>query len=579
MINLTRKTLKLLDKFQKKKLIIIVILMFIGAISESLGVSLIYPLISAITNNTKWKDEWYAKIICAIFGITNFREYILVLILILIIVFCIKNVYLMLERYIQNSYIAKSRSKMQKKLIVNYMQKPYEYFLKTSSGEIIRIITSDTVQVFNLLTNIMTIFTESFVCVVIGITLLVMNPLASAYFILLMIAEMFLLTKIIRPKMSNIGKRNYDHSVKANEWIIGAISGIKSIKVSNTSDFFINMYSKSADKMVDSQRKSETINTIPKVAIETITVEAILIMILTRVLTGYNPNLLIPLLSSFAIAALRLLPCVSTITNAINGSRYEEVSLDKILNVLNEESINSINVCEDNARISFKKNIEMRNITFGYNNSNKKILENASINIKYGQSVGIIGASGAGKTTTIDILLGLLKPRTGGVFVDGVNIENNINSWLSNLAYIPQQIFIMDDSIKSNVAFGVKKEEIDETKVWEALRDSQLDDFVKELPDGLNSRVGEDGSRISGGQRQRIAIARALYNNPKLLIFDEATSSLDNETEKAIINSINNLKGKKTMVIVAHRLTTIENCDVIYRIENGNINRIENIEK
>ena len=228
-------------------------------------------------------------------------------------------------------------------------------------------------------------------------------------------------------------------------------------------------------------------------------------------------------------------------------------------------------ITENKNILSFTDKIELHNITYSYQGSDKLILDNADMVIPIGKSIGIVGASGAGKTTAVDILLGILLAQKGEILTDGINVMENYAEWLANIGYIPQNIFMLDDNIKSNVAFGVPEELQDEEMVWKAIKEAQLEDFVKELKDGIHTQIGERGMRLSGGQRQRLGIARALYLNPKILVFDEATSALDNETEAAIMSSINSLHGKKTMIIIAHRLQTIKDCDIVYRVENGRI--------
>lgn len=361
-----------------------------------------------------------------------------------------------------------------------------------------------------------------------------------------------------------------------NRWMLASINGIKSIKVSNTGDYFEEMYGIAASRAIDLQKKNQTFNSMPKSFIEAFSVAAVLGFVFVMVISGTELSELVPLLSTFAIAALRLLPSISSISANTNNLKYLEGGLDNILAVLKEfEGENTVRETAMEAQpMTFRSCICIQHLTFAYPNSKQVILRDVCFTIHPGESVGIIGASGAGKTTVVDILLGLLKPNEGAVLVDGVNIENNLTSWLSNLAYIPQQIFLMEGSIRNNVAFGIPDHEISEERVWRALKDAQLDEFVLALPEGLDTNVGERGIRLSGGQCQRIGIARALYPEPSLLVFDEATSALDNDTEAAIMNAINQLKGKKTMIIIAHRLTTIEKCDVVYKVENQTIRLI-----
>ena len=296
---------------------------------------------------------------------------------------------------------------------------------------------------------------------------------------------------------------------------------------------------------------------------------------------GKEIETLIPTLGAFAMAAMKLMPSANRIVAALNQVAFLKPSLDKLIDDIElfegddikYKELRQQDVNKNKVRLTFNDKIELKDISYSYNNSDKLVLDDADIIIPIGKSIGIVGASGAGKTTAVDVLLGVLLPIKGEILADGVNVMEHYSEWLSHIGYIPQSIFLMDDDIKSNVAFGVKKEEQDEERVWEALREAQLEDFVRGLKDGIHTQIGERGMRLSGGQKQRIGIARALYSNPELLIFDEATSALDNETEAAVMSSINNLHGKKTMVIIAHRLQTIKECDLVYRVENGKIKR------
>ncbi len=571
----TKDVLWILNKKERRFALLLGIMMLFGAIMESLSVSLILPLVSAISNTESWSETFGAKFICNLFGISDQRTYIKLMLASLMVMFLVKNVYLIAERYIQNSFIAKSRLKMQTRLMHRYARKNYDFFLNSSSGEIVRIINGDTVQAFSVLMAVLSFYTEGMVCIILSVTLVVISPKISCFLIVMLILEMLLITKVITPINARLGQQNRTDSALANKWMLGLLNGIKSIKVSGAADYFESQYDYYANRTIDTQRKNQTLTHIPKLIIETISVVAVLGMVLVMVQTGAELSSLLPILSAFAVAAIRLLPCVSIISADLNNLKFWDGGLRNIIAILEEDEDSEEEESSDAEclPLSFNDGIQFRNISYRYPGSDRSVLENASLEIKKGQSVGIVGPSGAGKTTTVDIILGLLKPEQGEVLVDGVNIEDNMRGWLSRLAYIPQQIFLMDDSIKHNVAFGIPEEEISEAKVWEALKDAQLDDYVRSLPQGIETGVGERGIRLSGGQCQRIGIARALYNNPDILVFDEATSSLDNETEKAIMKSIDGLKGRKTMLIIAHRLTTIENCDVIYKVNGGSITK------
>ena len=278
---------------------------------------------------------------------------------------------------------------------------------------------------------------------------------------------------------------------------------------------------------------------------------------------------------TLAAAALVLLPCVNRINNQINSIAYFEPFFmgvsDNLQDEINGQNTDMSFATDEEEKLDVKDSIEMKDITYAYPNTERLIFDHADLKIPVGASVGIVGTSGAGKSTVVDILLGLLEPSTGYIYADGVDVKEtgNYRKWLKNIGYIPQMIFMLDDTIRKNVAFGVPEDKIDENRLWEVLKEAQLDEFIKTLPEGLETGIGERGIRLSGGQRQRIGIARALYNDPEVLILDEATSALDNDTEAAIMESINRLHGRKTLIIIAHRLQTIEKCDIVYRVEDG----------
>lgn len=576
MIRVTKKLFSILSKIQKRRVIILGFMMLLGGAMESLSVSLILPLIEAVMNETTWNTAWYAKILCDIFSIDTQRQYVIVLLIVLISIFIVKNLYLLFEYYIQYTFIARCKYHIQSRLMHSYLRKPYTFFLNSSSGEIIRILGDDIEKVFNMLMSVLNFYTELVVVAMLAITIFAMSPRIAIGTMVILLIEMIIIALIIKPILKKTGIRYRQESALANKWMLQAIQGIKSIKVSDRKEFFEEKYKKHAKNVVDEYRRYQTLNNAPRLVIEAFTVAAVLLMLLIMILTGTELVEIVPELSAFVVAAVRLLPSSNRISSAVNSVQYTESALDNIIEIVHEKEDDVVECDQQKntvSSISFQKEAGLKSVTYTYPNSDKVILDQASIAITPGQSVGIVGMSGSGKTTMVDLLLGLLKPQSGMIYADGVNIEEDLRGWLAQLAYIPQSIFLMDDTIRENVAFGYHAKEIDDEQVWQALKDAQLDEFVRTLPDGINTTVGEAGVRLSGGQRQRIGIARALYTNPSLLIFDEATSALDNETESAIMESINALHGRKTMIIIAHRLSTIEECDVVYRVQDGKITR------
>ena len=386
---------------------------------------------------------------------------------------------------------------------------------------------------------------------------------------------------ILKPIMRKAGEENQEFYSGLYKWIDQSVMGIKEIKIARKEGYFINEYSKCGAGYVSAVQRYNLYNATPRLLIETLAIAGMILYLMIQLLQGTAAVDIVPQLGVLAVAAMRLIPCANRINNHLTSISYFEPFFMGVSDNLQEE-IRDENVDYnaetyqkkiDVEKLDVRKEIVLQDITYRYPNSQALIFDHADMMIPVGKSVGIVGTSGAGKTTIVDILLGLLQLETGSILADGVEVREHYASWLKNIGYIPQTIFMIDSTIRRNVAFGYADEDIDDDKVWEALREAQLDEFVKGLPEGLDTSIGERGIRISGGQRQRIGIARALFEDPEVLVLDEATSALDNETEAAIMDSINRLHGRKTLIIIAHRLQTIEKCDMVYRVEDGKAQR------
>lgn len=573
MLHIINKFRTILNKQQKHRIIVITFMMIIGALLETLGVGLILPLVSAVTTPNIIESNDKVKIICKMFDLHSTKAFIIFVILILIFVYIFKNIYLFLQYYVQYRFICNNRFMIQRQLMEKYLKSPYEYFLYADSGEIIRSINSDTSRSFALLSSVLGFFTEAFVCVALVITIIVTDPFMAFLSAGILGIVLLLIENIVRPFLKKAGERYQDNASKVNKWLLQSINGIKEIKVGEKEKYFLGQFSKYGKRAIDSEKINSVLGTVPRLCIEAVSMSTILGVIAVLMYNGREIDAMLPQLTAFAFAAVRLMPSVNRMSNYFNSMAYQEPALNKLVEMLTEAKEQVF--CEiktiKNDGITINKKVELKDITYVYPNTEIPIFQNANMEIPIGASVGIVGASGSGKTTAVDILLGLLLPQSGKVLSDGTDIWEDYHGWLSSISYIPQMIFMLDDTIEANVAFGISKEGVDKSKVWKALEEAQLDNFVKSLPEGLDTTIGERGIRLSGGQRQRIGIARALYSNPKLLIFDEATSALDNDTESAVMESINSLHGRKTMLIIAHRLGTIEGCDIVYRVENGKI--------
>ena len=425
-----------------------------------------------------------------------------------------------------------------------------------------------------LINSSLQVLAEVAVVICLGIYLIYVSPTISMVIIGLVVICIGLFFWISKKFSKKIGAQNEAYNAQLYQWINQSLGGIKEVKVLNREKFFVDSYKTVYKKLIKGAKNNEMLAAIPKYILETVCIIGMIIAVIGKLLWGRRDlNAFVVQMSAFAVAAFRLLPSVGKISAYINNIMYSIPSLDLIYKDLKEienfiPKENDISVVE---KWNFNNSIELLNVSYAYEGTDKKVLNNISLTIRKGETVALIGSSGAGKTTLADVFLGLLIPQQGSIRVDGKNIYENMNSWHRMLGYIPQTIYLSDDTIRNNVAFGIKEEDIDEQAVVEALKKAQLYDFIQTLEQGLETFVGDRGVRLSGGQRQRIGIARALYCNPEVLVLDEATSALDTETETAVMEAIDSLKGYKTMVIIAHRLTTIQNADKIYEVTDGNV--------
>ncbi len=428
-----------------------------------------------------------------------------------------------------------------------------------------------------MILSLLQLISEGIVFVFLAIVCLLTDVWMSITITILLIAVLLIIKCVLKPIMKKAGEENQEYYSGLYKWIDQSVMGIKEIKIANKESYFINEYSRCGAGYVGAVQRYNLFNSTPRLLIETVAIAGMILYMMIQLLNGTQVEDIMPQLTMLAFVAMRLIPCANRINNHLTSIAYFEPFFMGVSDNLQEEiRDDKIDYGEetyqkkvDVEKLPIKKEILLENITFKYPNTDVLIFDHADMVIPIGNAVGIVGTSGAGKTTIVDIMLGLLQVETGRILADNVDVREHYASWLKNIGYIPQTIFMIDSSIRKNVAFGCADEDIDDNKVWEALKEAQLDEFVRGLPEGLDTGIGERGIRLSGGQRQRIGIARALFEDPEVLVLDEATSALDNETEAAIMDSINRLHGRKTLIIIAHRLQTIEKCDMVYRVENG----------
>jgi len=578
-LSMIKKLNSILDRGQKLRIAGLMVMILIGGLLETAGVSLVLPLISAILDEESFAANKYVIWIMDLFNIDSIKHMIYILLISLALMFVIKNAYLVMLTYMQSRFVNKNRSRHTTNLLSQFLHRPYEYYLYAETSVIVRTIYGDMDNVFNLLLQCMNLAAELVVSVCLGIFLLVIDFKMMIVIVGLLGLVTLIIMKVIKPKLRRVGDEAREAQAGLYKWILQPVTGIKDVKVLNKEDYCTDRYRERATKYADYQVTNNVLTNLPRLLIETIAIVGILAYVGISIAAGTAMSELLPLISAFALASMRLLPSVNRVNTYMANIAYYEPALNYIYENVDTKAMRDQELIDKQRRanpntkvIELKKEIRLSNITFAYPNTDKKIFDDANMIIPVGKSVGVMGPSGSGKTTIIDILLGLLKVQSGTVTSDGTDIFENYEGWLSHVGYIPQTIYMLDASIKENIAFGVEEDKIDEDRVWQVLEQAQMKEFVMEQPEGLNSQIGERGVRISGGQRQRLGIARALYHDPELLIFDEATSALDNDTETAIMEAVDRLHGQKTLVIIAHRLRTIENCDIIYEVKEGKIN-------
>ena len=556
------------------------VLQLIATVLDFFGISLILPFVNILVNPDAISGTWWAEMIGKILGSSEVKDILLFLTLLMIAVYVIKNAYLLFLVGLQTRFNYNNHIRMGSKMITCYMHKPYTYHLQRNTSEIVRNINHDVNSAFGVISGLFALVSDALIIIFLIVYLFAVDPwMTIAIMVALGIcsAVYFL---IVRKKIRQFGKENREISAKMIKAIYQSMGGIKEVKIMGREQYFSDVYVSAGKEMIYRKRRYAIISAIPSRMIETFCMGGILGVIAVKIAGGEDLGSLIPGLSAFAVCAIRLLPRANSVNSHINSityalpsleSLYEELLESERLEKEREEEIARKKAEKKTVEVGRENDIFVKNLTFTYPEKEAPVLKNINLSIAHGTSVGIIGVTGAGKTTLVDIILGVLKPQEGMICYGTLDIHEDYAEWQKHIGYIPQNIYLTDESIRKNVALGVPEEEIDDAKVWKALENAQLAEFVRSLEEGLDTVVGERGVRISGGQRQRIGIARALYHDPEILFFDEATSSLDNETEAAVMESIKSLGGDKTMIIVAHRLTTIEHCDHVYKVEENGI--------
>lgn len=560
------------SKRDKLKIVLLMLIVIGGSFLELLAISVFSPFIELIMDPTVLQESTIMSWIYERIDVKETTHFLALIAFGIILIYILKNIYIILEKNAIYHFSYRIQREISTGLLKAYMKEPYTFHLNKNISVLQRSMQEDTDQFTKGIIHMLEMTAEIFVCMAIGIYLFAVSKSMSVIIAGLLLICLALFSFITKHYSSRWGKQGQEHKAKIYQWMNQSLGGIKEIKVLNREQSFISEYDRYFTKYVRVLRLNRLIGVIPKNVIEMVCMTGLLAAIIFKIFFGQKDMIdFVPQLAVFAVAAFRLLPSVGKINEHLSAVVYAKPSLDLIYNDLQE--IASLDAKEQprDDDWKFRNKIEVKNVSYHYPDSAVNVIERASFEIERGKTVAFIGASGAGKSTMVDILLGLLPPQYGKIYADGMNIYKNLSTWQKEMGYIPQTIYLSDDTIRNNVAFGITGKDVDEQAVVHALQQAQLYEFVESLPEGLDTYVGDRGVRLSGGQRQRIGIARALYHDPEILVLDEATSALDNETETAVMEAIEQLQGQKTIIIIAHRLTTIRNADVVFEVGNGSV--------
>ncbi len=576
MLALLKKLKDIFPPSDKVKLVVLLFLMLIDVFLEVLSIGIIAGFVSVISDpNILFNIGWLKPVLTTL-DIKTSEDVLIYGSIVIIGTFIIKNSYLIIYEYIKSRFIYNRYKSISTRLFRLYMSVPYTFHLRRNTADLIRNVSTETESLAGrVMTPILQIVTDGIMTLGVIILLLIVEPVITLVTMFLLGGVSVLFLKATRSRANRHGKEALKERARMIQTVNEGIGGFKETTVMNRQSWFIKQFKSSANILSKAQIFQQISNHSVRPIIETFTISGMLLITLILLKQGRSMASLVSVLALFALSIQRLLPTINNLISQYNVVRYYTYAVDPIYNDLTKLKIQDKNTREsDNGnmyKIPFKNKIELSSVNYSYPGSSELVLKNISLIIPKGSTIGLVGTTGTGKTTIVDLILGLLTPKDGSIKVDGIDIQKNLQGWQRNIGYIPQFIYLSDDTMRNNIAFGLDKKEINEEQLISAVKVSQLYEFVERLPEGLDTYIGERGVRLSGGQRQRIGIARALYHNPEVLIMDEATSSLDNKTEKFVIESIERIKGNRTMIIIAHRLTTVKNCDTLYLIKDGQI--------
>lgn len=565
----------IISENHKKKLLILVFLLIIGMFLETIGIGIILPILQIILEPNIIYDDIFFKGILNYLGLDQNEKIIFFVLGILIAVYFIKSIYLILLTFIQKRLLANISRYLINTLFSSYLNEEYSFHLKNNSSVLTKNLQVEVSLFTSYLSSIISIITEGVLLIAVVCTIIYFEPVAAITLFLFFSILALLFHQLTKTKISKWGQEREKADKHLLKNIFESFSGIKEIKLLNKEDYFQKLLEKQTKLKADIYTKQLTLNSIPRHYLELVSISGVVLIILVSLSYSSELKNVITTLGICLAGTFKVIPSFNRIIGSFQNIKFNKPSLDLIYDEVYSLK-RKIKKRVKQTGIEFKDHILIKNLQYSYLNSSKRVLNKINLNIDKGSAIGIIGSSGEGKSTLVNILIGLLNPTKGEIKVDNKLLDtSNLKAFQGLIGYVPQDIYLIDDSIKNNIALGIHSNEISSNRIDKCIKDSQLSKFINSIPEGIETVVGERGVKLSGGQKQRIGIARALYNDPEILVLDEACSALDIEIEKEVMKSINLLKRKKTIIIISHRHSSLRECDKILKMESGQLNQYE----
>ena len=563
-----RKAWAVYPKQSKRRVPFVMLLGILGTAVEAFGIGLVIPVMTTMSKASPGNSGSVLQPLFNFFGIQSVGTMVGVAVLSIVIAFMVKNAYQLFYSWYVQRFSNFSSQQLSSMLFRSFLRRPYTFHLQRNSSELLNTVQQEVGMTLGIVTNTTGLLKEILLGGSVAVLMFITEPVAAASTLVILIFGTLLYTKVTKPRIASIGQQRQKIQAPLMRYLLQGFGGVKDIQVLGRAEDFSTQYEAQNLVVQDASLRYSLIRQIAPMWTELLAMSGLTVVVWVMVWQGRAPDRIIPLLGLFVIATWRFVPSINNVISLVNSLSYSKPAVESLYNEF--EYIKKQNEIVKTQAV-FTDKIEMRNLAFSYANTLAPSLRDVNIVVRKGETVGFIGPSGAGKSTLVDVILGLLPPSSGELLVDGINMHEHNIEWQSTIGYVAQAIYLTDDTIRRNVAFGIAENEIDDVALERALKSAQLWEFVQGLPDKTHSIVGERGIRVSGGQRQRIGIARALYHEPQVLVLDEATSSLDIETETEVMSAIRALQGFKTILIVAHRLSTVQHCDRVYRIEDATI--------